>query len=107
MNRHERRKLGLKAPVATYTLTASQIEAMKEDAVKKGIERAYLLMLAIPVMIIHDKFGELMKREGRENRFADLCITLYKQYDEGYVDLSDLRQCLEEEAGIKVEGLRL
>lgn len=107
MNRQERRKLGIKKPVATYQFTADQLEVIKEEGVKRGVERAYLLMLAIPVMVIHDKFGELMRKKDRENKFADLCITLYKQYADGYVSIDDLRQCLEEEAGTKLEGIRL
>ena len=106
MNREERRKLakqGVKVksdPV--INLKSSDIEAMKIEATKKAADTAFFLSLAIPVMIIHDKFGQLMKKDGREQRFTELCLDLYDSYLKGYVDIEDLHKCLELETGIKV-----
>lgn len=106
MNRAERRKLskqGVKVksdPV--INLKSSDIEAMKIEATKKAVDTAFMLSLAIPVMVLHDKFGELMKRDGREKRFADLCLELYDTYMKGYVDIEDLHKCLEQETGLKI-----
>lgn len=107
MNRAERRKLGIKTSVKTYTLNSEQIEVMKKEVTEKAINKAFFLMLAIPVMVIHDKFGKLMKRDGREEKFVDYCLKLYETYEEGYVSLTDLQQCLYEETGIKMEELKL
>lgn len=60
-------------------------------------------MLAIPVMVIHDKFGSLMKKEGRVEKFVDLCMEEYKCYEEGYVRLEELAKCLKDEANIEVD----
>mgnify|MGYP003532873029 CR=1 FL=1 len=106
MNRQERRKLakqGQHVPCEpVINLKASDIEKIKLDAVNEAVDKAFLLSLAIPVMIIHDKFGELMKKDGREQRFAEHCLKLYEMYQEGYVTIEDLHQCLYEETGMKI-----
>lgn len=110
MNRAERRrraKQGLpvnKEPV--INVKASDIQAIKEQATSSAADTAFLLMLAIPVMVIHDKYPQLMRREvdgkPRAERFADLCLDLYDSFNRGYVTLDDLADCLWEEAGIKL-----
>lgn len=111
MNRAERRrraKQGLpveKEPV--LNIKASDIQSIKKQAVSNAADTAFFLMLAIPVMVIHDKYPLLMRREvdgkSREERFADLCLDLYDSFNRDYVTLEDLAQCLWEEAGIKLE----
>lgn len=111
MNRAERRtrqKKGIpftKEPV--LNIKASDIQQIKKDAINAATDTAFFLMLAIPVMVIHDKYPKLMRKvvdgKSREERFADLCIDLYDSFDKGYVTLNDLKECLWEEAGIKFE----
>ena len=107
MNRAERRKSGIKESVKTYTLNESQIKKIKDDAVKEAIDTAFIYMLGLPVMIIHDKYPQLMKKvvdgKGREERFADLLLDLYDSVDKGYVSFEDLKDCLKEECGIEIE----
>lgn len=62
----------------------------------------FFLMLAIPTMVIHDKFGQLMKKGNREKTFVDLCMDTYQCYEKGYVTIKELRQLLKEEAGIEI-----
>lgn len=102
MNRQERRKAGIKKTEPIINIKVSEIDKIKEEAVAKGCERALFLLLAIPVMIIHDKFGELMKKDGREERFANMIEDLYDTYQKGLVSLDDLATCLEQETGIKM-----
>ena len=68
--------------------------------------RRRVLKLCIPVMVIHDKYPQLMRREvdgkPRAERFADLCLDLYDSFNRGYITLDDLADCLWEEAGIKL-----
>lgn len=99
-----RRELKKKDP--TYNMKQSQIDAIKEQEFKKGVDAAFVLMLAIPNMVIHDKFGMFMKKDGREQRFVEEVIKLYELYNEGYVTLAELQQCLEEETGVKIERTR-
>ena len=109
MNRAERRKSGIKKSVKTYTLNEEQIKQIKDDAVKEAIDTAFILMLGLPVMIIHDKYPQLMKKvvdgKGREERFTDLLLDLYDSVDRGYVSFEDLTQCLKEECGIEIEQI--
>lgn len=110
MNRAERRrraKQGL--PVMNepvINVKASDIQNIKKEATFNAADTAFFLMLAIPVMVMHDKYPQLMRREvdgkSRTERFADLCIDLYDSFDKGYVTLDDLASCLWEEAGIKL-----
>ena len=80
---------------------------MKKQAATTAIDTAFFLMLSIPVMVIHDKYSKIMKKnvggKSREERFADLCIDLYDSLSKGYVTLDDLAECLWEEAGIKLK----
>lgn len=110
MNRAERRrraKQGLpvnKEPV--INVKASDIQVIKQQATLNAADTAFFLMLAIPVMVIHDKYPQLMRREvdgkPRAERFADFCLDLYDSFNRGYVTLDDLADCLWEEAGIKL-----
>lgn len=61
-------------------------------------------MLAVPAMVIHDKFGSLMKKEGWVEKFVDLCMDTYKCYEEGYVRLDELAKILKDEANVEIKG---
>jgi len=104
MNRQERRRLGIKRKDPMVSIKQSDIDRMKEEATEKGCKLAFNLMLAVPAMVIHDKFGSLMKKDGRLERFVDMCMEEYKCYEEGYVTLEDMAKILKDEAGIKLEG---
>lgn len=96
-----RRAMRIKNPA--YTLTQKQIDRIKEEAVSEASDRAFILMLAIPVMVLHDKYGQLMRKDGREERFAELCLDLYDSFEKGYVTLDDLKNTLQEETGMILE----
>ena len=104
MNRQERRRLGIKRKDPMISIKQSDIDRMKEEATEKGCKLAFNLMLAVPAMVIHDKFGSLMKKDGRLERFVDMCMEEYKCYEEGYVTLEDMAKILKDEAGINLEG---
>lgn len=104
MNRQERRRLGIKKKDPMVSIKQSDIDVMKEEATEKGCKLAFNLMLAVPAMVIHDKYPLLMKREGRVETFVNLCMEQYRCYEEGYVKLSEMAQILKDEAGIKLEG---
>lgn len=104
MNRQERRRLGIKRKDPMVSIKQSDIDRMKEEATEKGCKMAFNLMLAVPAMVIHDKFGSLMKKEGRVEKFVDLCMEEYKCYEEGYVRLDEMAKILKEEAGVEIEG---
>nr|DAM64753.1 MAG TPA: hypothetical protein [Caudoviricetes sp.] len=104
MNRQERRRLGIKRKDPMVSIKQSDIDRMKEEATEKGCKFAFGLMLAVPAMVIHDHYGELMKKDGRVERLIDLCMDTYKCYEEGYVTLKELAQILKDEAGVEIKG---
>lgn len=104
MNRAERRRLGSKKKDPMISIKQSDVDAMKEEAAAKSCKLAFALMLFIPAMVIHDKYGMLMKKEHRLDRFVDLCMEEYKCYEEGYVTLEDMAKILKEEAGVEIKG---
>lgn len=104
MNRQERRRLGIRKKDPMVSIKQSDIDRMKEEATAKGCKFAFNLMLAIPAMVIHDYYGALMKKDGRVERFVDLCMEEYKCYEEGYVTLKELAQILKDEAGVEIKG---
>ena len=96
MNRAERRKAGKKDKVRTYTLTDVQIQQIKTEAAKE----AFIEMLAIPVQVLHDKFGF---GQIRLDRFTHYSLNWLEMVRDGEVTLDQLRKTLEEEAGIVIK----
>ena len=111
MNRAERRKLakqGKDVPSEpVINMKSSDIKNIKNQVSKDAADLAFTLMLAIPVTILHTKYGKLMRKnvdgKSRGERFADLCLDLYASFEKGEVTLDDLKKCLWDEAGIKIE----
>ena len=109
MNRAERRRIEREFQKADkiYTLNSEQIKDIKHKAVEEAVDTAFKLMLSIPVMVMHDKYSSLMRKEvngkGREERFAEMVLELYDTYKQGYVSLEDLEKCLYEETGIRFD----
>lgn len=103
MSRAERRRIGIHHKDPMISIKQSDIDRMKQEATAKGAKIAFALMLALPVMVIHDKFGMLMKKEGREKRFAELCMEQYKCYEEDYVTIEELIQLLKDEADVEID----
>ena len=103
MNRAERRrakKAGLpvkKEPVVN--IKAADVQKIKQDASKEAADKAFLLMLGLPVMVLHDKFGF---GPVRCERFTDAVLELYDSFEKGYVSLEDIHLTLKEETGITI-----
>lgn len=74
----------------------------KRDAVKEATDVAFVLMLAIPVMVVHDKYSKIMKKDGRCETFANMCLEMYDAFQQGYFTLEDCHEVLKEEAGISI-----
>ncbi len=80
---------------------AKEAAKLATDAKGVAMERLFEELIAIPVMVIHDHFAALMKKDGREERFAEMCLELYDTVEKGFVTPAELRQCLFEEAGVR------
>ncbi len=110
MNRKERRrrqKQGL--PVkkeATLNVKASDIQSMKQSVTAEAMDTAFVLMLAIPTMVIHDNYSKITRRvvdgKPREERFTDMCLDIYKDFQNGKYTTGDFIQKLKEYAGVTI-----
>ena len=103
MNKSERRKLQKqsqsvpKEPV--INVKASDITNIKQDAAKKAADKAFFLMLGLPLMVLHDKWGF---EKVRGECFIERVLDLYDSFEKGYLSLDDIHNCLWEEGGIKL-----
>lgn len=86
---------------AVYTLTAGQIEEIKRDCTSKGIEAAFMLMLSLPLLVLHDKFGFGNKRL---TQFITELDRLRDCTNEDRLTLKDIVDEVYRSTGIKLEG---
>ena len=82
-----------------YTLTEDDIERIKQDATNEAMNKAYVLMLGIPSMVLRDKFGY---GSVRLERFTDGAFDYYDSFQKGDITLQDCLNCLKEECGISI-----
>lgn len=103
MNRAERRRLARKQsqkePV--YNIKSSNLTQIKEKASRDAVDVAFKLMIGIPTMVLHDKYGWGGKK--RLPEFAEYVLDLYDSFDKGYLTLDDIEQCIYEETGISFQ----
>lgn len=72
MNRAERRRLkrSQESGNTTYTLKNEDVAKIKRDAAQEAIDKAFVLMLGLPMIVLHDKYGWGKKTSFR---FYGLC----------------------------------
>lgn len=103
MNRAERRRLqkqGKKVksePV--INIKSSDVQNIKEKATSEAVNKAFLMMLGLPVLVLRDKWGF---GKVRSERFIDQVLEIYEAFDKGYLTLDDIHDVLWEEAGVKI-----
>ena len=78
---------------------AKYMMSMKDEPHLRAADKAFLLMLGLPVMVLHDKFGF---GPVRCERFTDAVLELYDSFEKGYVSLEDIHLTLKEETGITI-----
>lgn len=102
MNRAERRrqKKNQVKKEAVYHIKRSDLNYAKQEAAGKAIDTAFKLMLGIPLMVLHDKYGWGGKK--RLPEFMDHVLELYDSFNHGYLTLDDIDNCLQKEAGIRI-----
>ena len=109
MSRAERRRevRGREKKEVTRVMTIAQIQQMKKDMADLIADELLMKVVGIAALIIHDKFGMLMKKEvdgkSREERFIDEWEKQYKLFEAGRMTLEDIKETLKEECGIKME----
>lgn len=108
MNRAELRRQAREAKKgkAVYNLTEEQIKDIKRKATEEAIDTAFILMLGLPCMVLHDKFSMVMRKENRLENFTEAVLELYEAYNEDYLTLEDIKQVLKDEAGYEFKKER-
>lgn len=96
MNRAERRRAGIKAKPKTRVLTEDQIQQIKNDTVTE----AFTMLLSIPNLVLHDKFGFGKIRLDRFNYYA---LSWAKSVQAGEVTLKEVLDLCKNEAGITIK----
>ena len=104
MNRAERRRAGKQGQVAIYTLTQDQINKIKQDARDEAVEKALILMLAIPLEVLIGDGYWAKSAKRRIPKFLDDVLSLYDSWNKGVITLEELREDLWEYGGIKLEA---
>lgn len=120
MNRKERRKAaresGVKAPAQkVYMLTYEQLEKIKDDAInaalngpemdkikEQAMNRALRVLLAMPVVILHDKFGF---GRVRQQRFLGYMKTWIRAINMDDGTLAEILEIAQKEVGYDVHFL--
>ena len=97
-NRKARRQSKIQGKPKVYTLNEFQIKQLKEKAVKESTYKAFIIMMGLPLMVLHDKFGF---GKTRLTKFSDEIFGLYDSYEKEYVTLEDIIKTIEEETGVK------
>ena len=115
MNRAQRRQMnrenGTEVKSLTYTLKASDIQKIKDDAAREAVDslektsyrlavdRSFVFMLAFSIIVLMDKY-KFGKR--KLSNYADHVLEHFDDFQNGLYEYSDLQQTLKDEAGIDV-----
>lgn len=90
-----------------YTLTQSQIDEMVIQRVTQEMprvtEEALVTMIYNSIMVIEGHFGELMRKEGRVERYVKLLEGQLECFAERYVTTKDMRLYLMENYDLEVK----
>ena len=109
MSRAERRRemRGQEKKEVTRVMTIAQIQQMKQEMTELVADELLMKGFGIATLVIHDKFGKLMKKEvdgkSREERFVDECERQYELFEKGRLTLEDIKETLKEECGITMK----
>lgn len=104
VNRAERRRQAREAEKsnALITMTAGQIEIIKQQAYDDAIHDVMHIALGVSAFVLHDKYGQLMRKENREIKFIDFCLDAWSAIESGHLSLQDTVKALKDEAGCDI-----
>lgn len=115
MGRAERRreqKSEQKSKTVTYNLTKEQLDAMvrekignelvriKREATDEAVNTALTLLLTLPLEVLMDHFWKKSYPQ-KIPKFADLLIEYYEKWQDGELDLDELKEDLWKYGGVK------
>lgn len=117
MTRAERRRAAReekKAKTATYNFTEAQlqdtiteligkqIEEAKKEATDDAVNAAMILMLTLPLEVLKDHYWT-KSYEKKLPGFVDHVLEYYRKWQDGGVDIDDLKKDLWEIGGVRLE----
>lgn len=96
-----------KANTATYNLTQAQLDAIVSEKIGKKIEETVntvlALVLTLPLEVLMDHYWQKSYRQ-RLPGFVDKVLEYYGKWQDGEIDMEDLKKDLWEFGGIRLEG---
>lgn len=106
MNRAELRRVQRdeSKKAKTFVLTQEQIDSLKKEAINEAVDKAFILMLALPLEVLLSEEYWMKSAKKRLPKFMDEILKLYKAYESGNIDLKDMEDDLWEYGGIRVGG---
>lgn len=117
MNRAERRRAAReqeKAKTATYNLTKKQLDDLiqerlgekldeiRQEATKDAVRTAMVLMLTLPLEVLMDFYWKKSYAK-RLPGFVDHVLEYYQMWEDGELDMDELRKDLWEYGGVRLE----
>ena len=103
-----------KSTTATYNLTRAQLDALvaeqfsemvekvKREATEDAVNKALILMLTLPLEVLMDHYWQ-KSYEKRLPGFVNHVLSYYNRWQDGELDLDNLRKDLWEYGGIRLE----
>lgn len=117
MGRAERRRIGRnekKAKTATYNLTKAQLDMLvreqmeselarvKKEASEDAVSTAMVLLLTLPLEVLMNHYWKKTYTK-RMPEFVNHVLTYYAMWENGELDLEELRNDLWEYGGVRLE----
>lgn len=103
-----------KAKTATYNLTSAQLDAMiqerigkqlqeaKREATEEAINAAMVLLLTLPLEVLMDHYWKKTYAK-KIPEFVQHVLDYYEAWQDGQLDMEELKQDLWEYGGIRLE----
>lgn len=103
-----------KAKMATYNLTKAQLDTMvregiekelkkaKEEATEEAVNQAMILLLALPLEVLMDHYWQ-KSYATRIPKFTSLVLEYYHKWENGELDMEELKKDLWEYGGVRFE----
>lgn len=78
---------------------SSDLQQIKKQATSEAVDTAFLIMLAMPMLVLRDKYGF---GKIRLERFMDQVLEVYDSFNKDYLTLDDMHQALKDEVGFTI-----
>ena len=104
-----------KSNTATYNLTQAQLDAIvsekigkkiaesKKEIYEETVNTVLALVLTLPLEVLMDHYWQKSYRQ-RLPGFVDKVLEYYEMWQDGKIDMDDLKKDLWEYGGIRLEG---